>query len=203
MNIFYLDPDPVVCAQNHYDSHVIKMPLESAQMLSTTMRLVHSQRFCDEHGVYKLTFKNHPSTQWVRSHRSAFEYTYKLFEALLNEYKHRYGRTHASSFLLKACQEFLKESTWNTVTEFSPPPCAMPSMYKRDSNNQPFRYNPKAANVLQKPDSLLSYREYYKSGKATLRKYTNRTEPEWLREARRGETLMQGMGDFYESTTFN
>ena len=39
MNVFVLDNDIVKCAQYHYDKHVIKIILESAQMLSATLRL--------------------------------------------------------------------------------------------------------------------------------------------------------------------
>jgi len=35
MNIFYLDKDPVKAAQYSCDKHVVKMILESAQMLCT------------------------------------------------------------------------------------------------------------------------------------------------------------------------
>ena len=34
MNIFYLDADPVKCAQAHVDKHVVKMILEYAQLLA-------------------------------------------------------------------------------------------------------------------------------------------------------------------------
>jgi hypothetical protein len=42
MNLFYLSADPVEAAQQHCDKHVVKMPLESAQMLSTTHRLLEA-----------------------------------------------------------------------------------------------------------------------------------------------------------------
>ncbi len=35
MNIFYLDSDPIKAAQIQYNKHVVKMILESAQMLCT------------------------------------------------------------------------------------------------------------------------------------------------------------------------
>jgi hypothetical protein len=35
MNIFYLHPNPEVCAKHHCDKHVVKMTLETAQLLST------------------------------------------------------------------------------------------------------------------------------------------------------------------------
>ena len=38
MNIFYVDQDPVVAAQMMCDKHIIKMILESAQMLCSVKR---------------------------------------------------------------------------------------------------------------------------------------------------------------------
>ena len=40
MNIFVIDKDPVVAAQEHCDKHVVKMIVESAQMLSTAHRIL-------------------------------------------------------------------------------------------------------------------------------------------------------------------
>lgn len=40
MNIFYLDKNPVMAAQYHCDQHVVKMILETAQMLSTAHRVL-------------------------------------------------------------------------------------------------------------------------------------------------------------------
>ena len=35
MNIFHLDKNPIKCAEYHCDKHVVKMILETSQMLST------------------------------------------------------------------------------------------------------------------------------------------------------------------------
>ena len=40
MNIFYLSHDHAQCAQWHVDKHVVKMILESCQLLSTARRLI-------------------------------------------------------------------------------------------------------------------------------------------------------------------
>ena len=40
MNIFILDRDPKVCAQYHCDKHVVKMILETAQMICTVLNEV-------------------------------------------------------------------------------------------------------------------------------------------------------------------
>lgn len=44
MNVFYLSSDPVEAARQQCDKHVVKMPIESAQMLSTAARTVLGER---------------------------------------------------------------------------------------------------------------------------------------------------------------
>ena len=45
MNIFVLDSDPVVSAQMMCDKHVVKMIVESAQMLSTVHRYLDGTEY--------------------------------------------------------------------------------------------------------------------------------------------------------------
>ena len=40
MNIFYLHEDPVQNAKWHIDKHIVKMPIEYAQLLSTAHRML-------------------------------------------------------------------------------------------------------------------------------------------------------------------
>ena len=64
MNIFYLHSDPVKAAKYQYNKHVVKMILESAQMLCTAYHLLDP---CNSDDIpYKVAHKNHPSTIWVR-----------------------------------------------------------------------------------------------------------------------------------------
>ena len=37
MNLFFLDNDLDKCAEYHVDKHIVKMPLEAAQLLCTAM----------------------------------------------------------------------------------------------------------------------------------------------------------------------
>ena len=56
MNIFYLDTDPVLAAQMQCDKHVVKMILESAQMLCTAHRVLDGEgKGADAMGLYKTT----------------------------------------------------------------------------------------------------------------------------------------------------
>ena len=62
MNIFYLDKCPVKAAQVQYNKHVVKMILESAQMLCAAHHVLGSKLDIP----YKIAHKNHPSTIWTR-----------------------------------------------------------------------------------------------------------------------------------------
>ena len=47
MNIFYVDKDPMIAAQMMCDKHVVKMILESAQLLSTAHRVLDGDDYAD------------------------------------------------------------------------------------------------------------------------------------------------------------
>ena len=74
MNIFVLDKNPYEAARQACDKHVVKMILESAQMLCA----VHPEGVAP----YKRSFYNHPCTKWVR----------------------RYGKTHKSEEVIQWCR---------------------------------------------------------------------------------------------------
>jgi len=157
MNIFFLDHDPLRAAQFHADKHCIKMVLETAQLLSSAHHILDSN---PPKNIYKLTHKNHPSAIWVRDSLRNYEWTVKLFECLLLEYKYRYGKIHKSVELLETLKippEFIHHNI-----SFSTPPCVMPEEYI----------------ILN--DVIGSYRNYYKNGKKSLLKWTKRQKPDWI-----------------------
>tara|TARA_R110000823_G_scaffold16485_2_gene52754 strand:- start:507 stop:998 length:492 start_codon:yes stop_codon:yes gene_type:complete len=96
MNIFYVNECPVISAQNLPDKLVVKMPLESAQMLSTAHRVLSGDEVADKLGLYKTAHKNHPCTIWVRETNENYLWLYRHFFALSKEYETRYGREHLS-----------------------------------------------------------------------------------------------------------
>ena len=53
MNIFYLSTNTDECARYHCDKHVVKMILETAQMLSTAHRVLDGDELADEKILYK------------------------------------------------------------------------------------------------------------------------------------------------------
>ena len=88
MNIFILDHDPTNCVIQYPDQHVVKMITESAQMLSTNLRLN------DIEVGYRITHPNHPCTKWARASFSNMLWLSELVEVMHREWQYRYGHTH-------------------------------------------------------------------------------------------------------------
>ena len=108
MNIFVLDKKPREAARQHCDKHVVKMIIESAQMLSTTHRLLDGKQTIkpsisgkrmvkywemdnqyDENLLYKAVHMKHPCTLWTMESNSNYYWHWELFNALCDEYIHR------------------------------------------------------------------------------------------------------------------
>ena len=124
MNIFYLDKDPFKAAELQYNKHVVKMILESAQMLCTA----HHVYGFPEDVPYKQAHLNHPSTIWCRQNRHNYMWLYRHMIALGDEYTRRYGKTHMS---ITKCKNILRSyPALIPDGEFTQPPQAMPDKYK-------------------------------------------------------------------------
>ena len=106
MNIFYLDEDPKVAAIVQYNKHVVKMILESAQMLCTA----HHELLNNPDVPYKPAHVNHPSTIWCRQNTRHYFWLYEHMLALGEEYTHRYGKIHSS---ITKCKEPLRLAPFN------------------------------------------------------------------------------------------
>ena len=158
MNIFYLHEDPIEISEMMCDKHNVKMILESAQMLSTAHRILDGDEYANEHELYKATHKNHPSAKWVRESKANYEYLYKLFSALCEEYTYRYGKTHLTYTKLHNVLAIPPKNIPDG--EFTQPTPAMPD----DVKNM---------------DSLIAYRDYYKKYKTHLATWTKRETPSW------------------------
>ena len=88
MNIFALDLNPEQAAQWHVDKHVVKMLLESAQLLITA--------FPPGTTPYKHTHVNHPCAKWARASLANYAWLLEHARALCDEYTKRYGKVHKS-----------------------------------------------------------------------------------------------------------
>lgn len=176
MNIFYLSNDPVACAQQHVDKHVVKMILEYGQIMSTSHRVLDGTPYTDktknnrkiqrwllpderEQIIWKASHVNHISNIWVRSSSAHYEWLYALWLALQEEYTTRYGKIHSAHRM----KEWLK-SLPNNIPKLgwlSDPTPAMPDQYKV-------------------PDVIESYRNYYRGDKRSFAKWKNRAAPSWF-----------------------
>ena len=96
MNIFYLHEDPVQNAKWHIDKHIVKMPIEYAQLMSTAHRMLDGHMYIgrtangrrikrwklqDERDdiLYKASHVNHPSAVWVRESIENYFQMYKIY----------------------------------------------------------------------------------------------------------------------------
>ena len=162
MNIFYLDKDPEIAAQMMCDKHVVKMILESAQMLSTAHRILDGDEHADNVGMYKMAHKNHPSTKWVRHSYQNYKWLYAHMIALMQEYTYRYGKHHATERLIEPLGNFPKafKSSFKTYTD---PPQCMPDYCKSG-------------------DVVTAYHKYYIMEKSDFATWKRRDKPEWFYE---------------------
>jgi hypothetical protein len=163
VNIFVLDLNPLVAARYHTDRHVVKMILESAQMLSTAHRILDPDcdGWHDRVGLYQSAYTNHPCTVWARQGSGNYTWLYRLFRSLCDEYTHRYGKVHASSKLLAPLWQIplaLRGGPNPFRTEFAQ---AMPDHFKH-------------------PDAVQAYQAYYRHAKSHLHKWTGRPVPSWI-----------------------
>lgn len=157
MNIFILSLNPYLCALYHCDKHVVKMILETAQMLCTCHHLCcinPSQK------LYKKAFQNHPCTIWARKTKGNYIWLYLLFIYLCKEYTYRYNKIHTCEKKLIKILNYIPENIpCGNITQFAQ---AMPDDVKYNKN------------------SIIAYRNYYIKYKYPFCKWTNRDIPYWF-----------------------
>ena len=121
----------MLSAQAQPDKMLVKMPLETAQMLCTAHRVLDGDEYADEHGLYKEAYKNHPCTIWARESSANYWWLYSHFIALGAEYTHRYGKRHAS--VEKLWKPLFKHPENIYQGAMTPLAQAMPEEYKDEN----------------------------------------------------------------------
>ena len=153
MNIFVLDINPKNCAKYHCDKHVVKMILESVQLLCGVHWTLGNS------APYKLSHRNHPCSIWVRECIENYVWLCDLTMELCKEYTYRYGKTHKSQQILEWCMINIPNLPENgDITPFA---LAMPDEYKVEC-------------------PVESYRNYYRGAKTSFATWKNREVPEWF-----------------------
>lgn len=158
MNIFAVDLDPVVSAQSLVDRHVVKMVLESAQLLC----VAHAATGPVPEGLWSgRGWKNHPCARWTMSSLANYQWLSSHALALSAEYRFRYARTHK----LEA------DGMLARLAEICP---AIP-----DIGLTPFA---EATGDVHADGPVTTYRRYYIESKSHLMVWTEREPPGWVAE---------------------
>lgn len=157
MNIFRLDNNPKLAAQYLCDKHIVKMALETCQILHTNLRYIG----LNEPWLYKIFNPKHPSVIWARQSKQNFLWTIKHGLAICDEYFFRYNKIHScKNFILKTIEY---EHLFPDIPE-TPLLLAMPQQYHTN-------------------DPVHSYRLYYVKEKRKFAKWNpKRNEPPWWKE---------------------
>lgn len=183
MNIFVLNKNTVKCAQEHCDKHVVKMILESCQLLSTAHRILDGEQYIKlskdnrklkawkllderEELLCAASHINHPCGVWCRENSANYLWLHSLAVQLCKEYTHRYKKHHLyerNGLLTELANvpanlkivEFQNPKTWVQ---------AMPEEHKRESVEE-------------------AYQTYYIKEKERMLVWTKRNPPAWINNA--------------------
>jgi hypothetical protein len=181
MNIFVLDETPTIAASYHCDKHVLKMILESGQMLCTahwlgwlnylkkdikdfkTQKAAKDFLYQEVPSVFqpewKMTHINHPCSVWTRESLENYDWHSNLGLALCKEYEKRYEKIHKSYTVHKwLSKNHPPEVISKGQTPFE---ICMKNEYKISS------------------DPVDCYREYYLRDKSRFAKWKIGNKPAW------------------------
>ena len=183
MNVFALNENPELAAQEQCDKHIPKMTVESGQMLSTAHRLldgvmqlrpsksgktkVKYYRLPDnqmEVTLYKNVHGAHPCTIWSMQTSENYKWHYKHFIALCDEYTFRFGKIHKTDIQLRYPLSILpKNIPEGPLTPF---PLAMKS-------------NPEC---MFEDDPIKSYKLFYQTKQSRFKMAweRGREKPDWF-----------------------
>ena len=116
MNIFVTDRCPIQSARNLPDKHIVKMPLETCQMLS----IIYSDWYYGVGKLYKSdgtpyrtshgAFRNHPCTQWAAANQYNLAWLIRHGYALCDEYTQRYGKVHTCLDVISQAERIFHRS---------------------------------------------------------------------------------------------
>lgn len=167
MNIFVLDSNPAICARFHCDKHVVKMILETAQLLSS------AHHICDPvtklngthfnargHEIYRPFGVNHPCAKWVREDGCNYSWLHELGLCLLEQYKLRYSKVHACTEILRERLVYLPKAL---------------QIHAQTPFVQVVPYDCKQVDPIQ------AYRDYYCRHKSDIAVWNHGPTPFWYR----------------------
>lgn len=181
MNIFYLNDDPEICAQEHIDKHVVKMITEHVQLLCTAYRkkvgvptevvsakgkkqkrLLLSENV--EHRLFKEVKQGAKLVDWILRSKENYLWLLSMTTHLHDEYKYRYDHeTNHKSF-----DVFLR------VPKFDD------SFFAETERTEAISYM--NSEYIISSDPILNYRHYYRTAKRGFANWKKRPVPKWYNE---------------------
>ena len=188
MNIFVLDNDPRRAAEYHCDKHVVKMILESGQMLCaahwlgwqrmlkapTGLKQRELQAWlrervpADLQPAWKMTHVGHPCTQWTQRVWGNYMWHSRLGLALCDVYTERYGKEHKSHAVHRWLNRHIPptfETAVDNPVGMTPFAVCMPDECKIQD------------------DPVGSYRNYYNQKKVRFARWRYSEKPTWFIQA--------------------
>lgn len=164
MNIFVLHSNPRMSALYLHDKHIVKMTLETAQILCSAYSTA-TEEPPDVNPPYKSAYQNHPAVRWARLSRANFKWLVAYGKAVSAEYSVRFKKKHASGAVIEWCGDYVyfRPERFPKVEdqEPSPPPLCMPDEYKVSVSD------PNCTLQTCWQAAIDSYHGYYKSEKIT------------------------------------
>mgnify|MGYP001157005183 FL=1 len=170
MNIFAVDEDPALAAFSLPDKHIVKMPLETTQMIA----LVFSKWYWNvgpvlkgdgtAYKVEKGAFRNHPCTVWAAESADNLQWLFQHGISLCQEYTQRYGKKHACEKSIRLAA--LSQMENGCPERHTPFVRAMPDVLKYDNTI----------------DTVTAYRKYLATKPWVLDNYLRvpDNKPSWL-----------------------
>ena len=115
----------------------IEMTPYGRYLYSIGKLMPHSYEFVDDDILYRESYKNHPSTKWVRTNLYHYTWLWSLFSNLGKEFESRYNKSHTT--IIKLRDRLRTPPRLIKQTEFVQPPQCMPDIYKQESSVDAYR----------------------------------------------------------------
>ena len=163
MNIFVLDECPIQSAQMQCDKHIVKMPLETAQMLCSVWHR-HGQ---GDKVPYREVHKKHPCTLWTGDSLLNYDWLWKHGMELCFEYTRRYNKIHKCQQVIMDLEVYQCSFAFPIRDYGTPHPQCMPDEYK-------------STELRIHSNTVRAYRRYYVNDKKDIAKWEkSRPMPDW------------------------
>ena len=163
MQLFILDYDPELVPGMLCDAHLRKMCLETAQILSSVLLVQGKPSWKDMPKPYN---PKHPVIRALDTDQK-INWAAVFNSALHEEYRRRFGKTHAYAGLCRGYEVLLHQSG-----------------IRIDPDGWSFARAFKGI-IIREPDIVAAYRTYYQYKKRILIRnwnYTRTAEPDWLKD---------------------